>query len=266
MELLADLSLGLAAALALFTLAWVVHLPLRDASIVDPLWGPAFLVVAAVYAAVSGEGGPRRTLILALLALWALRLGGYLLWRKWGEPEDRRYTAMREKWGEDTFPWLSLFLVFWLQAGILWVVSWPLFRAVRGESALSWLDAMGIALFAAGFLFEAVGDLQLARFKADPSNEGEVLDRGLWRYTRHPNYFGEILVWWGFGAIALASAPAEAWWTLAGPAVMTFLLLRVSGVSLLEEDIEERRPAYREYVRRTNALLPGPPKGRGAQA
>lgn len=274
MELLADLAVGLAAALALFTAAWLIHLPLRDASIVDPLWGPAFLAVTAVYAAVSGDGGARRLLVLLLVALWALRLGGYLLWRKWGEPEDHRYRAMRERWGEDAFPWLSLFLVFWLQAAILWVVSWPLFRAVRGGGSegaapapgLGWLDGVGLALFAVGFCFEAVGDFQLARFKADPENEGEVMDRGLWRYSRHPNYFGEILVWWGFGAIALATGPAEAWWTLAGPALITFLLLRVSGVTLLEEDIEERRPAYRDYVRRTNALIPGPPGGDRAPA
>jgi len=195
------------------------------------------------------------------VALWGLRLGAYLLRRKWGEPEDHRYAAMRARWGERRFPWLSLVIVFWLQAVILWVVSWPLFQAVRADrpAGLTWLDGVGVVLFVVGFVFETVGDWQLARFKADPANRGRVMDLGLWRYTRHPNYFGECVLWWGFGLIALATGFAEAWWTLVSPVVMTFLLLRVSGVSLLEETIEERRPGYREYVRRTNAFVPGRP-------
>ncbi|MGD2113700.1 MAG: DUF1295 domain-containing protein [Acidobacteriota bacterium] len=265
LDALSPLWAGLVASLALFTLAWLVHLPLRDASIVDPLWGPAFFAVAGAYAALTEGAGPRRVLLLVLLGLWAVRLGGYLLWRTWGEPEDHRYAAMRERWGEGRFPWLSLGIVFWLQAAILWVVSWPLLQALRADrpAGLTWVDGLGALLFAVGFVFETVGDWQLARFKADPANRqdgGRVLDSGLWRYTRHPNYFGECVLWWGFGLIALATGVADAWWTLVSPALMTFLLLKVSGVSLLEQSMEERRPAYREYVRRTNAFVPGPPK------
>jgi len=260
---LGPLVLGLGVALVLFTVAWLVHLALEDASIVDPLWGPAFLVVTVAYLVATGGSGPRRTLLLTLVALWGLRLGAYLLRRKWGEPEDHRYAAMRARWGERRFPWLSLVIVFWLQAVILWVVSWPLFQAVRADrpAGLTWLDGVGVVLFVVGFVFETVGDWQLARFKADPANRGRVMDLGLWRYTRHPNYFGECVLWWGFGLIALATGFAEAWWTLVSPVAMTFLLLRVSGVSLLEETIEERRPRYREYVQRTNAFVPGWPKG-----
>jgi len=262
------LAAGLAVALAAFTLVWLLHLPLRDASIVDVLWGPAFLLVAAIYSALPGAaGGARSRLILVLVALWALRLGGYLLWRRWGEPEDPRYRAMRKRWGAP-FAWVSLPVVFWLQAAICWVVSWPLFQGIRAPGAagggdLGWLDAAGAVLFAVGFLFETVGDVQLARFKADPAssgrNGGRVMDRGLWRFTRHPNYFGECVLWWGLGLIAMATGWG-AWWTLASPALMTVLLLRVSGVTLLESHLQETRPGYAEYVRRTNAFVPGRPK------
>lgn len=264
-EALSVLFVGLAVAAGLFTLAWLAHLPLRDASIVDPLWGPAFFVVAGAYAGLTEGSGARRLLVLVLVGVWALRLGGYLTWRKWGEPEDHRYAAMRERWGARRFPWLSLGIVFWLQAVILWVVSWPLFQAVRADrpAGLTWVDGLGAFLFAVGFAFETVGDWQLVRFKADPANRGRVLDRGLWRTTRHPNYFGECVLWWGLGLIALATGVEDAWWTLLSPVLMTFLLLKVSGVSLLEQGMEERRPAYREYVRRTNAFFPGWPKGRG---
>jgi len=264
------LAAGLAVALAAFTLVWLLHLPLRDASIVDVLWGPAFALVAAAYGALPGTaGGPRSRLVLVLVSLWALRLGGYLLWRRWGEPEDARYQAMRSNWGA-AFPWVSLPVVFWLQAVICWIVSWSLYVGIRGAGTaaggnaggLSWLDWLGTALFAVGFLFETVGDAQLARFKADPANHGKVMDRGLWRFTRHPNYFGECVLWWGLWLIAVASGPTGwgPWWSLVSPMVMTVLLLRVSGVTLLERHMEGTKPGYAEYVRRTNAFVPGPPK------
>jgi steroid 5-alpha reductase family enzyme len=257
------LAAGLTVALAAFTLVWLLHLPLRDASIVDVLWGPAFLLLAAVYAALPGAPvGARGLLVLVLVGLWSLRLGGYLFHRRRGEPEDARYGAMRERRGA-AFPWVSLPLVFWLQAAICWVVSWPLYQGIRGRAGgatgLGWLDLAGTALFAVGFLFETIGDFQLARFKADPQTRGRVMDRGLWHYTRHPNYFGECVLWWGLGLIALATG-WSAWWTLAGPVLMTVLLLGVSGVTLLESHLRETRPGYAEYVRRTNAFVPGRPK------
>ena len=141
--------------------------------------------------------------------------------------------------------------------GLACIFSLPFLGAVSGAAPLGLLDAAGLLLWATGLFFEAVGDWQLARFKADPANRGQVMDRGLWRYTRHPNYFGDFCVWWGFYLLA---ASAGAWWSIPGPLLMSLLLLKVSGVSLLEKDIGERRPAYAQYVRRTNAFFPGVPR------
>lgn len=253
------------AATAAFTLLaflalWLLSLARRDVSIVDLYWGPGFAAIAALAAGLSGGDAPaRRWLVVALAALWGLRLGGYLLWRNWGQSEDARYAAMRRHHGA-RFPWVSLGTVFGLQALLQWFVSLPLQVAVLSPrpAGLTLLDAAGVALFALGLGFESVGDAQLARFKADPDNRGRVMDRGLWRYTRHPNYFGDFCVWWGFFAIALATPHGV--WTVLSPLVMSFLLLRVSGVALLERDIAKRRPAYRDYVRRTSAFLPRPPR------
>ncbi len=194
--------------------------------------------------------------MLALVAVWALRLAIYLALRNWDAPEDHRYRAIRAR-NEPGFRWKSLYLVFGLQALLAWLISAPLAGAIASAAPLGALDALGAALAAFGIVFEATGDAQLARFKADPASAGKVMDRGLWRYTRHPNYFGEFCVAWGFWLLAAAGG---AWWTLFAPLLMTLLLLRVSGVALLEKDIGERRPAYRDYVARTNAFFPGPPR------
>lgn len=250
--------LASAAALVLAMLAlWARSVARRDVSIVDLFWGPGFALVAAVSAAVSGSGEPRAALVVALVSLWALRLGVYLTWRNWGQPEDFRYQSIRARF-DPGFWYKSLYVVFGFQGLLIFVVSAPVQAAVTQPGApLGPLDAVGAALWAVGLFFEAVGDAQLARFKADPSNRGQVMDRGLWRYTRHPNYFGDFCVWWGFYAIALA---AGAWWSVPGPLLMSYLLLKVSGVRLLERDIGKRRPEYADYVRRTNAFFPGPPK------
>jgi steroid 5-alpha reductase family enzyme len=239
---------------------WLVSLLRRDASLVDVAWGPGFAGIAVV-AFVAGDGAfARRALVVALALLWGLRLGGHLLRRSWGKPEDFRYQAMRSHWGA-RFPLVSLFTVFGLQGALMWLISLPLqlAQAEPSPERLGALDALGAALFAVGFAFESVGDAQLARFRDDPANEGRVLDTGLWRYTRHPNYFGDCLVWWGFFAIASA-VPGGAY-TLVSPIVMTILLRRVSGVTLLERALLKRRPGYAEYVARTNAFVPGPPRG-----
>jgi steroid 5-alpha reductase family enzyme len=190
------------------------------------------------------------------VGLWAARLGWHLFRRNRREGEDPRYARWREEHGQ-AFWWVSLFKVFWLQAGILWVVAWPLLVSVTASEPTGWVALGGAAVFLSGFLTEAVADAQLRAFRADPANQGEVLDTGLWRYSRHPNYFGNAVLWWGLWLLAV---DAGGWWTVFSPVVMTFLLLKVSGVSLLEEDIEERRPAYAEYVRRTSAFVPMPPK------
>ena len=238
---------------------WLLSLALRDASIVDIWWGPGFAAIAAA-AWWLGEGGdaPRRALSAGIATLWGLRLGGYLAWRNWGRGEDPRYQAMRRHWGA-RFALASLATVFGLQAFLMWFVSLPV-QAVHVSSGgpLGALDAAGAALAALGLFFEAVGDAQLARFRADPANRNRVMDRGLWRYTRHPNYFGDCCVWWGLYAIAAATPLGV--WTLASPLLMTFLLLRVSGVALLERSIGKRRPDYADYAARTSAFVPWPPR------
>jgi steroid 5-alpha reductase family enzyme len=245
--------------LVAFLALWLVSLRRRDASIVDVFWGPGFVGIALVALALSESRSPRRWLALALVALWGLRLGAHLFRRNRGRGEDFRYRAMRRHHGE-RFALVSLASVFGLQALLQWIVSLPLQLAILapGPTRLGVWDAVGVGLFAVGLGFEAVGDLQLARFKADPANAGRVLDRGLWRFTRHPNYFGDCVVWWGFQALALA-APGGAW-TVVGPLVMTVLLRRVSGVTLLERHLARSRPGYADYVARTSPFLPRPPR------
>lgn len=250
---------ALAVLLGAFFLLWLLSLPLRNASIVDPFWGSAFVLAAfAVAFADGGAGtGPRRALALTLVTAWGLRLSLHLLRRNAGHGEDPRYAAMRSGHGA-RFWWVSLFTVFLLQALLAWVISAPVQVAVaRPSTSLGLLDGAAAALWAVGLLFEAVGDWQLTRFRREAGTRGRVLDTGLWRYTRHPNYFGDACAWWGLGLLGLAAgAPL----TLLGPALMTFLLVRVSGVALLEKDIAERRPGYRAYVARTSAFLPWFPK------
>ena len=249
-------TLGLAA-LALFaTAGWLLSLPLRDVSIVDIMWSLMFLLAASVYTAAQAAPGPRAWLVILLVGRWSIRLAAYIFWRNRGHGEDFRYQQIRAR-NQPGFAFKSLYLVFGLQAALAWVISLPLLAATGSTAPLGWLDAAGVALWLVGMVFEAGGDWQLARFKRDPGNRGKVLDTGLWRYTRHPNYFGDFCVWWGLFLIALA---AGGWWSVVGPLLMSVLLLKVSGVALLEKDIGERRPAYRDYIRRTNAFFPGPPR------
>jgi steroid 5-alpha reductase family enzyme len=230
---------------------WSVSLRLRDVSIVDVMWGPAFAVVAWI--GLATEGGSRRALLAVLVTVWGLRLGAHLLARKRRERrEDPRYGEWRERHG-DRFPLVSLVSVFLLQGALVWVVSLPVQAASGSLSALAWA---GVAIWAVGVGFEAIGDRQLAAFKAAPEHRGRIMDRGLWRYTRHPNYFGDFLVWWG---LYLA---AGAWWTVVGPLVMTALLTRVSGKDHLERTMRDR-PGYGDYVRRTSGFFPLPPRHQG---
>jgi steroid 5-alpha reductase family enzyme len=235
---------------------WLVSLARRDVSIVDSLWGPMIALAAWAYALLAPQTGPRDIIILALASLWALRLSGHITWRNWGHGEDRRYQAIRAR-NQPHFEYKSLYLVFGLQAGLAWIVALPLMAALAGDRPLGWLDALGAALWLFGIGFEALADRQLSRFKADRANQGRIMDRGLWAWSRHPNYFGECLVWWGAWLVALAAGAA---WTVVSPLLMTVLLLRVSGVALLEQDLTERRPAYRDYMVRTSAFIPWPPR------
>jgi steroid 5-alpha reductase family enzyme len=251
-------AIALVAVLAMMTLVWVASLVRRDASLVDIFWGLGFVVAGGIYFGMGEGETPRGALVFALVTLWALRLSLYILWRNWGRGEDYRYREMRER-RPATFAVWSLFVIFWFQGLLQWAISMPLLQAQRPEPAsLGWLDALGLVLFAVGFTFEAGGDWQLARFKAEPANAGKVMDRGFWRYTRHPNYFGDAVVWWGF--FCFAAATPGGWWTIFSPVLMTVLLMRVSGVTLLEKKLQETKPAYRHYAERTNAFFPWPPR------
>jgi steroid 5-alpha reductase family enzyme len=249
-------SQGLAVAAGAGVLTWLLSVYKRNVAIVDSLWSLMFLLAALTYAHGADHLGPRATLVLALVGVWALRLSIYITWRNRGHGEDRRYQAIRAR-NEPHFALKSLYLIFLLQAVLAWIISLPLLGAILNPGPLGPLDFLGAGLWLVGFCFEAGGDWQLARFKADPANRGRVMDRGFWRYTRHPNYFGDFSIWWGFYLIA---ASAGAWWSIVGPLAMSLLLMRVSGVTLLEKDIGERRPQYADYIRRTNAFFPGKPK------
>jgi steroid 5-alpha reductase family enzyme len=252
----AALALNLAALFAL----WLLSLRLRDASIIDIYWGPGFILMTAAAATLGEAPLARKALILAIVTLWGLRLALYLAWRNLGHGEDSRYQAMRRKHG-DRFGRVSLVTVYGLQGVLGWLVAMPLIVAVISAAAPApWtrFDLFGLACVAFGLAFESIGDAQLARFKADPANDGKVMDRGLWRYTRHPNYFGDTVVWWGFWIVA-ASSPAGLL-TFLSPLLMTFLLMRVSGIPMLEYKLKRTRPGYEDYIRRTGAFFPRPPR------
>ncbi len=249
---------GLVTTLVFFTLVWLLSLGLRKASVVDAFWGIGFIVLSSFYAAFGGNLGKAKVqVVLALVSLWGIRLSAYLTWRNWGQPEDYRYAEMRKHWGE-RFWWVSLFTVFLFQGFLLWILGMPLYFLLTNQlTGWSGLDLAGLAVFALGFAFETVADWQLASFKRNPANSGKLMKDGLWRYSRHPNYFGEALVWWG---LFLLAASNGGWWAIVSPLLMNFLLLRVSGVALLERGMLERHPEYAEYARRTNAFLPWAPK------
>jgi steroid 5-alpha reductase family enzyme len=234
---------------------WGVSIRFRDVSIVDVFWGMGFVLIAWRTCLHSEGYPPRQFLILSLTTLWGLRLSSYLFMRKRGQGEDVRYAAMRRERGA-SFWWVSLFTVFLLQGLILWVISLPLQLGLMSPApaAMTLLDRFGFVLWVVGFVFEAVGDAQMARFKADPENRGKVMRKGLWAFTRHPNYFGECLMWWGLYAIVL-STPGSGW-TIVSPFAITFLLLRVSGVTMLEKAMLERGPEYRDYMESTSAFFP----------
>ncbi len=250
---------GLLLVVAAMSLLWLISLRLRDASIVDVFWGAGFAILAIAYAVMTDGLFARQALLVSLVVAWGTRLALHIFRRSLGKPEDPRYAAWRAAGGK-SFWWTSYFKVFLLQGGLMWLIAMPLLVAEVSPTPerLTVLDGLGAAVWTIGFLFESVGDAQLSRFKADPANRGQVLQTGLWRYTRHPNYFGDAVVWWGYFLIALA-VPGGAW-TIFSPVLMTFLLMRVSGVTLLEEGLRESKPGYAEYVTRTSAFIPRRPR------
>lgn len=256
------LTLFLQALLVIFilvTLLWLLSVVIKNVSIVDLFWGTGFVIVNAVYFLSWGGYYTRNVLLLALVSLWGLRLSIYLAWRNIGKGEDFRYQEFRRKYGTHRYWWVSYFQTFLLQGALMMFVSLPLLgaHAQTVSNELGWLDYLGIIMFIIGFSFEAGGDLQLAKFKKDPKNKSKVLDRGFWKYTRHPNYFGDSAVWWAF---ALFSISAGSYWTFIGSIAMTLLLIKVSGVALLEKTLKETKPQYREYIQKTNSFIPWFPK------
>jgi len=245
--------------LTMMTLLWPLSIWLRNASIVDPFWGMGFVITALYGCLKFGiPAKPMHFAVLILLVIWGLRLSVYLFIRNLGKGEDPRYQAFRAKYGPERYWYVSLFQVFWLQGFIMWVVFLPV-TAVWMKSATGFLlvpGLVGMLLWLAGFLIEAFGDWQLWKFKQNPLNKGKILDSGLWAWTRHPNYFGESLIWWGFGLIA---ASYGLWFALISPVLMTWLLLKISGVKMTEEKLLRERPDYADYVKRVPAFFPRKP-------
>lgn len=241
-------------------LLWLWSLRIRDVSIIDIFWGPGIAGVVDIAAILGQAGGPRVSAALFLVNLWAVRLAVHIFARRASpdlEGENRRYAAMRRHYGPRWW-WWSLVQVFLLQAILIWFIAAPLVAAMlSGRGTMVLLDYLGIGVAALALFTEALADFQLARFRADPANKGKVMDRGLWRWSRHPNYFGEALIWWGFFLIGFSAS--HAWWLALSPLVVTFLLLQV-GIPLMESGIETRRPAYRDYKRRVSAFVPWPPR------
>jgi steroid 5-alpha reductase family enzyme len=237
------------------SLLWLASLLLRDASIVDVFWGIGFIIACWFYFSRTPDGYLARKLLLSsLVTIWGLRLSLHILIRNWGKQEDFRYANWRRAAGSKWW-WQSYFKVFLLQGALLWLISAPLLAAQASPTPdrLTILDYLALVIWAIGFYFEAVGDWQLARFKADPANRGKLLISGVWRYTRHPNYFGDAAQWWGYYLFALS---AGGWWTIFSPLLMTYLLLRVSGVAMLERTLADSKPGYREYMQTTSAFVP----------
>jgi steroid 5-alpha reductase family enzyme len=258
MSFICAYGIGLAITLGIMTILWLVSLSIKNSSIVDIFWGTGFVIVNWIYFVLTPEGFLMRKLLIGVLVtIWGLRLSIYILYRNWGKPEDFRYQKWRREAGNKWW-WQSFFRVFFLQGILLWIISIPLLTVQRGvlPASLTIFDFLGVAIWLVGFYFESMGDFQLTKFKFNPENKGRVMDSGVWYYTRHPNYFGDASQWWGYYIIAAFSG---GWWTILSPILMTLLLLRVSGVALLEKTMETR-PGYKEYINRTSAFIPWFPK------
>ena len=256
------LLLNLAAVVAMMGIGWIISLIYRNVTIVDSLWGLGFVLIAWMTFSLSEGYVARKTMIAVMVTLWGLRLSIYLSLRNWGKGEDPRYGLWRKDSG-DNFWIVSLFKVFLLQAVFMWCISLaPQFGQFSPTpNDLTWLDIIGLSVWTGGFLFESIGDWQLARFKSNPENKGKVMDKGLWAYSRHPNYFGEFLVWWGLFLVTFAT-PGN-WWTICSPLIVTVVLLKMTGIPLTEKTIGKTRPGYRQYIERTNAFIPWFPKKEG---
>lgn len=244
--------------ISLVTLLWLYSVYIKNVSIVDIFWGLGFVIVNALYFYSSDYYCNRQMLMLILVSIWGLRLSGYLAWRNIGKPEDYRYQQFRQDYGPERYWWFSYFQVFLLQGGLILIISLPLLAIhTNSSNGLNWVDYLAIIVWCIGFLFETGGDYQLARFKSNPKNKGKVLNQGFWKYTRHPNYFGDATVWVAYALFSIASGN---YWPIIGPVIMVLLIIKVSGVALLERTLKQTKPAYREYIEKTSAFIPWFPK------
>lgn len=244
---------------SLVTLLWLLSVAITNVSIVDIFWGFGFVIINAFYFYNLEETQPRNWLLLALVSIWGLRLTIYLAIRNIGKGEDYRYQKFRKDYGEKRYWWFSYFQVFLLQGGLILIVSLPLLGVHLSETTgnLNWLDYIATLFWFIGFSFEAGGDYQLYQFKKNPINKGKVLNTGFWKYTRHPNYFGDAAVWWAY---ALFSIAACGYWQIIGAVIMTLLIIKVSGVAMLERTLKNTKLKYAAYIEKTNAFIPWFPK------
>ncbi|KAJ9451075.1 hypothetical protein DIPPA_16718 [Diplonema papillatum] len=254
--------------LVLLTLLWLVSVRMVNAAVVDVFWGFGFVVAGAVYFAANwyeADGiNTRSVVVMGLVAVWGLRLSGYLFYRNYGKEEDKRYQSFRKTFGAERYWWVSFFQVFLLQGILMWIISAPLNGAMFYDTRpdFGFIDGIAAALWCLGLFFESVGDYQLAAFKSNPDNTGKVMQTGLWRYTRHPNYFGDTCIWWGFGLFSVAN---EVYVPLVSSALMMLLIIKVSGVAMLEKTMN-RKPEFQAYVDRTSAFIPWFPKKQDSAA
>jgi len=244
--------------LSMVSILWIISVALKNVSIVDLFWGAGFVVINTFYF-FNTDTTPAKIVLLVLVAIWGLRLSIYLAWRNIGKGEDFRYREFRRQYGEKNYWWISFFQTFLLQGILMWVISLPLLGINLNSSSpnLEVLDFVGIFVWLIGFVFEAGGDFQLARFRKDITNKGKVLDTGFWHYTRHPNYFGDSAVWWGYGLLCVSTG---SYWYVTGSVLMTLLIIKVSGVALLEKSLKEAKPQYHDYIRKTSSFIPWFPK------
>jgi steroid 5-alpha reductase family enzyme len=250
--------LGLAVIMSMMTLLWLISIRIKNVSIVDLFWGFGFVMSGVVYFLNTEGFEMRKILLMILVSVWGLRLSIYLAWRNHGKGEDFRYGKFRKDYGEHRYWWISFFQTFLLQGILMWLISAPILGAqFYPGNKLGTLDFIGLFIWIIGFVFEAGGDIQLARFKANPANKGKVLNTGFWHYTRHPNYFGDAAAWFGYGLICLA---AGSYLPVLGSVLMAALIIKVSGVALLEKTLNETKPEYKEYVEKTSAFIPWFPK------
>jgi len=240
-------------------LFWLLSIIKKDVSIVDSLWS-IFFIIASIYSYIQLDNPSSRAQIVTLLVIfWGLRLAFYITIRNWGHEEDSRYQKIRNN-NEPYFQLKSLYLIFLFQAILAWIIAVPIIISIQSTEELGFFDWIGLGFWLAGMYFESTSDYQMWKFKRNPANKGKINSQGLWGYSRHPNYFGECLIWWGYFCFSLSS---NAYMAVISPLIMTFLLLKFSGVALLEKSMKTR-PGYDQYIKTTNAFFPSLIKKRGA--